>query len=64
MEEKKELLDQEGDSNGRQNKTILFLWKGSGLYNMESDMQQQKNHTVKKNYAVSFPIYKKMIKYI
>ncbi|GEM_PF-3087065 len=39
MEEKKELLDQEGDSNGRQNKTILFLWKGSGLYNMESDMQ-------------------------
>ena len=26
----KHFLEQEGDSNGRQNKTILFLWKGSG----------------------------------
>ena len=24
------LLEQEGDSNGRQNKAVLFLWKGSG----------------------------------
>ena len=25
-----QLLEQEGDSNGRQNKAVLFLWKRSG----------------------------------